>query len=387
MSSKYNKSVIITGAGGFLGKNIVDNFINREYHIVAIDINDTELKNIAAKGEKIETIKIDLLHDNLVPLFKRLIQECDEAYMIHLAGLFKFSASPEKLFLINVALTKNVMAAAYQVNNWRHIIHISTVSIYGTPYENRGSNPYTDLKPYKESEPQKPNSPYGITKFMGENFAWKYYKKGLPVTVFRPTLIYGPKNRYGLAIFFQIASICRNLFSGFLKYLLLSLLAIPCRGATYLHFVHVEDIIRACALILEKDEAIGEAYNIADLDPINSIDFFNLMMASEKMSFNWGVIPLSKFLIQRFDKIFNKYISKLVAMILSFLFKLYGLYMDYEFTKIPVNISKEWFTYFQSNYIWDTKKLQKLGFKYKYPKFREGIIKNVIWYKKQNWIP
>ncbi|MGV9199606.1 MAG: NAD-dependent epimerase/dehydratase family protein [Promethearchaeia archaeon] len=388
MNKKYKKSVIITGAGGFLGKNIINEFLDRDFHIVALDINEEELQKIAAKdGGKIEIIKIDLLRDDLVPLFSRLVEDCEEAYMIHLAGLFKFSAPSKTLFQINVALTKNVLSAAAKVNHWNHIIHISTVSTYGTPCENRNSNPYSDLIPYKEHEPQNPNSAYGVTKLMGEKYAWKYYEKGLPITVFRPTLIYGPENQYGLAIFFQIASICRNLFSGFLKYLLLSLLAIPCKGGTYSHFVHVEDIARACTLILQKDESIGESYNIADQEPINSLDFFNLMMRCEKLSFNWTIIPLSKFLIQRFDKIFTKQISNLVGVILSFLFKLYGLCMGYNYEKIPVNLSREWFSYFQSNYIWDIQKLQNLGFEYKYPEFKKGVIKNVLWYKKHNWLP
>jgi nucleoside-diphosphate-sugar epimerase len=387
MNKKYEKSVIITGAGGFLGKNIIKKFSERDYHIIALDINQNELEKIKKRDKKVETIHIDLLNGDLVPIFSRIIQECKEAYMIHLAGLFRFDAPTEQLFLINVALTHHVLDAALKVSNWKHIIHISTVSTYGIPYKNRHSNPYSDLKPYQENEKQKPDSTYGLTKYKGEQYAWESYKSGLPITILRPTLIYGPENQYGLAIFFQIASICKNLFSGFLKYLLLSLLAIPCRGGTFSHFVHVEDIARACALILEKNETVGEAYNIADQDPIDSVDFFNLMMHSERISFHWAFIPLSKFLISRFDKIFNRQISELVGKVLTFLFKLYGLCMHYECEKIPVKISKEWFAYFQSNYIWDIRKLLNLGFKHKHPKFHEGAVENVIWYKKHHWIP
>ncbi|MGQ4874538.1 MAG: NAD-dependent epimerase/dehydratase family protein [Promethearchaeia archaeon] len=387
MSKKYKKSVLITGAAGFVGKHMVKEFLSKGYHVIACDINEEELKKVDSYNGDLEVIKIDMLKEDLIPLFKKVINECEEAYMINLAGLFKFDAPSMPLFLINAKLTKNVMAAALKVGGWKHIIHISTVGTYGTPAKNRKSSPWKDMKPYREDEPQIPDNTYGLTKYMGEKCAWRYYKRGLPISVVRPSLIYGPENRYGIGLFLQLASYCRNLMKGPLKYIILSLIAIPCRGGTYAHFVHVEDICRACSLILSRDDTIGEAYTIGDLHPLNTMVFFDLMLHCERIKMPWRFVPLSRFLIKHYDLIFNRYVTRILEKILKFCFMIYGWHMKYNPEEIPLEISKEWLGYFKSNFIWDISKLKKLGFKHKYPHMKKGVIENVIWYKKKRWLP
>ena len=60
--------------------------------------------------------------------------------------------------------------------------------------------------------------------------------------------------------------------------------------------------------------------------------------------------------------------------------------MKYDPTNIDLEISNDWLGYFQSNYIWDVRKLMKLGFKQKWS-LRKGILANLIWYKKNGWLP
>lgn len=390
-SVKYKKSVLLTGAAGFVGKAMTKVFLDEGYHVIATDINEQELKKLEAFGGDLEVVKIDMVKEDIVPLFKRVVEECEEAYMVNIAGLFKFDAPAMALFNINVRLTKNVLDAALKVGKWKHIIQISTVGTYGTPAKNRKFKnkkaSYQDLKPYREDEPQIPDNTYGVTKYMGENCAWRYYKRGLPISVVRPSLIYGPENRYGMGLFLHLASYAGNLMTGALKYILMFPVGIPCRGGTWAHFVHVDDIGRACALILSKKEAIGEAYTVADKHPLNTIAFFNLMHHCERVSINWKIIPLSRLVIKNYSKLFNKYVTKLLEKVLSFCFKIYGWRMKYDPTQISLEISKDWIGYFQSNYIWDISKLMALGFDHKYPKLRKGLIENVIWYKKNKWLP
>ena len=381
------KSVILTGAAGFVGKNMTKEFLSQGYHVVALDVNSDELKKLEALEGSLELIQIDMLKENLIPLFETVVNESEEAYMCNIAGLFKFDAPVMPLFLINTRLTKNVLCAAHQVGGWKHIIHFSTVGTYGTPAKNRNTSCYLDLEPYKECDPQIPDNTYGVSKFMGEKCAWRYYERGLPLTVVRPSLIYGPENRYGMGLFFQLASFCRNLLKGPLKYVILLPLALPCRGGTFAHFIHVDDISRACAHIFTKSEAIGEAYTLGDDNPLNTVAFFNLMLHCERIKFNWLLVPLSRFLIKNYDKVFNKFVTKLLEKLLTFLFKIYGWHMEYRPEEIPLEISKDWIGYFQSNYIWDISKLKALGFKHKYPSLREGVIENVIWYKRHRWLP
>ncbi len=387
MVKKFKRSVLLTGAAGFLGKSMVKVYLAEGYHVIATDINEAEMKKLEPLGGDLELVKIDMLKEDLVPLFKRVVEEAEEPYIVNIAGLFKFDAPAMSLFLINVRLTKNVMDAALKVGGWKHIVHISTVGTYGTPANNRKTSWYLDYEPYKENEPQIPDNTYGVTKYMGENCAWRYYRRGLPISIVRPSLIYGPENRYGMGLFLHLASYTRNIMRGPMKYIMMLPMAIPCRTPTYASFVHVEDISRASALILSKPESIGEAYTVATPKAMDTISFFTLMHHCERVKIDWRLVPFSKFLIQHYDSIFTAQTTKLFERIFRVLFKMYEWHMHYDSSQIPLEISKDWLGYFKSNYIWDTSKLKALGFQWKYPNLKRGVIENVIWYKKNKWLP
>jgi len=378
MSNK--KTVILTGAAGFVGKSMTKLFIEKGYHVIGLDINEEELKKVEALGA--EAIKIDMMKDDLVPIFKR----AENGYLVHIAGLFKFDAPPLPLFNINVKMTKIVFEAAMKVK-WKHIVHISTVGSYGTPAKNRKSSPWNDLKPYTEDEPKIPDNTYSITKFMGEKIAWKYHEKGLPITIVRPSLIYGPENRYGMGLFFQFASYSKNIMKGFMKYILIGPLAILGKGRTFSTFVHVDDISGATHHLIERDETIGEAYTVGHEKPVSTIEFFDMIFSFERLKINWKIIPLSRFVIKHYKKLMNNYVTRILEKVLSVFFDIYGDHMNYNNNEIPIEVSSDWIGYFQSNYIWDISKLIATGYKLKHPDMRKAMLENLIWYKKNNWIP
>lgn len=378
MSNK--KTVILTGAAGFVGKSMTRIFLEKGYHVIGLDINEEELKKVEALGA--EAIKIDMMKDDLVPIFKR----AENGYLVHIAGLFKFDAPPLPLFNINVKMTKIVMEAAMQVK-WKHIVHISTVGCYGTPAKNRKSSPFKDMKPYCEEDPKNPDNTYSITKHMGEKVAWRYHEKGLPITIVRPSLIYGPENRYGMGLFFQFASYCKNIMKGPMKYILLAPLAILGKGNVFCTFVHVDDISGATHHLIEKDDTIGEAYTVGHEKPVGTIEFFDMILGFERLSLNWKLIPLSKFVIKRYKKIMNNYVTVLLEKLLTMFFNIYGDHMNYNNQEIPIEVSSDWIGYFQSNYIWDISKLMATGYKLRYPDMKRAMLENLIWYKKHNWIP
>ena len=102
MSGGNKGIVILTGAGGFVGINMTKVMIDEGFRVIGLDINDFGLKIIEEMGA--EAIKIDMLKEDLVPIFQRAEKESNgNLYMVHIAGLFKFDAPAEALFKIRIS--------------------------------------------------------------------------------------------------------------------------------------------------------------------------------------------------------------------------------------------------------------------------------------------
>lgn len=367
--SKGNKgTVIVTGAGGFVGKNMIKILQDEGFHVIGLDINEAEIEKCKKLGA--EMYKCDLVKDDLVPIFKK------GDYLIHVAALFKFKSPPELFQLLNVDLVRIVMEAAKQAN-FKHIIHVSSVATFGLP----------EKLPARELDVQNPDNLYGRTKLMGEKVAIEYMKQGLPISIVRPSLMYGEENRYGFALFFNMAAFSKYFLKSPLNLILLFPLAIVFRGGNFAHFLHVEDLCGASSFIMQRDDAIGEIYNVADDQPVNTIALFNLFMKYERVKFRWRLIPPAKLLRKNFSKLFSDPTTALLERLLKPAWALHGWHMKYKYKEIPVEISKDWLEYFTGDFIWSNKKLKKLGYKLKHPKITRGILENLIWYKKNKWLP
>ncbi|MHA1294340.1 MAG: NAD-dependent epimerase/dehydratase family protein [Promethearchaeota archaeon] len=353
-------TVIITGAGGFAGLNISRYFVQQGYKVVGLDINEDSLKKIKECGA--EELKCDLLKDDLVPIFK------NADYLIHIAGLFRFDAPTKKLYLINTKLVDKVMKAASKVD-FKHIIHLSTTATYGV----------SKKLPVTEDFPQKPIDTYGKTKFLGEKIAWEYYRENnLPITVIRPTLIYGPENPYGMGIFIAFASLLKDglRLKKFISF----------KGGSYIHLVHVKDIARICEFLLNRKDTIGQAYNAADDTPMRVGTFIETMSSIFEDLDVLSFIPHSKFLLKFLIKIFRTRASHIMNRILDKTWKIFARKAGFNPNKFYLSLSPEWLGYFVTDFMYSNKKLHDLGFKFKYPHPKKGILENIIWYKKNNWI-
>src|SRR5207249_9280876 len=106
----------------------------------------------------------------------------------------------------------------------RRIVHVGTTGVYGV----------TGEVPATEDAPLAPTNPYEATKLEGELLALSaYQEQGLPVTVVRPGLVYGPGDLHLLGFF---ASIQRGLFR------------VIDGGKALLHPVYIDDMTRAFQL-------------------------------------------------------------------------------------------------------------------------------------------
>lgn len=164
------KKVLITGAGGFVGKYLIKEFKDNGYTAIACDIKKTE--NI---DNDIPYFDMDILDKERI---QSVFSEVKPDYIINLAAISSVGLSwkiPEKTMEVNIIGTINILDAV------RKVIPNAKVMLIGSSEE------YVQKQePLKETDLLDGNNPYGISKIAAENIAKMYAKSyGLNVVCTR----------------------------------------------------------------------------------------------------------------------------------------------------------------------------------------------------------
>ena len=114
----------------------------------------------------------------------------------HLVGRLYHPSVPTELYRqTHVEGTRILLNACKGQSQLQRIVHCSTTGVLGV----------TGKKPAAEDAPFAPTNPYEATKLEGELLALRAYKEyGLPVSVIRPGLVYGPGDLHLLGFFSSI---------------------------------------------------------------------------------------------------------------------------------------------------------------------------------------
>tara|TARA_Y100001970_G_C14259157_1_gene878208 strand:+ start:9012 stop:10010 length:999 start_codon:yes stop_codon:yes gene_type:complete len=176
--------ILVTGGAGFIGSNLVDFLISKNHEVIVIDNLSTGRKeNISHIIDKIEFINQDISQKGD---WLKNIKGIE--YVIHLAALADIVPSienPQKYYESNVTGTINILELAKN-NNIKKIIYSASSSCYGLP----------DSFPTKETAEIRPQYPYALTKYLGEQLLmhWSLVYK-LPSISLRFFNVYGTRSR------------------------------------------------------------------------------------------------------------------------------------------------------------------------------------------------
>lgn len=224
--------VFLTGANGFVGSNLTRDLIGRGYHVRALIRPRADRTRL--DGLDVEWVEGDL--DN----HKALVQGVHGAqFVIHNAG--RVRAPDEAAYhhancVGTIKLLDAVEEAAPQIQRF---VYVSSQAAAG---------PSTDDGPKTEDDPNVPHTPYGRSKLEGENAVMSRAGR-LPVVTIRPPAVYGPEDTAILAMFQTVKWHLKPLFG-----------ATPQR----ISIVHVTDLVQGVTLALEKDEADGHIFFVAE---------------------------------------------------------------------------------------------------------------------------
>ncbi|MCP4357040.1 MAG: NAD-dependent epimerase/dehydratase family protein [Chloroflexi bacterium] len=180
--------VLITGATGFLGHNLVPQLIQAGHQVRALVRPTSDTRFLQQLG--VDLAYTDDITDGYAAL--QAVHDCDQ--VIHAAGLFRFWGDAHLFWQTNVGGTTTVLKAAL-TENVKRFIYISTIAVVGhTPSKRR----------IDENTVCRPQEPYQLSKFEAETRALAYHNEGLPVIVLRPGAFYGPWGRYAFnRLFFE----------------------------------------------------------------------------------------------------------------------------------------------------------------------------------------
>lgn len=175
--------ILVTGGAGFIGSHIVDAYVEAGHDVFVIDSLWSEgggrRENVNPKARLYE---VDIRSPEAVEI---ILRERPEV-MNHHAAQHSVKISTDSPILdadVNVKGLLNLLDVCVEAKT-RKVIFAGSGASYGT---------VQDL-PINELTPQRPESPYGITKMVTEHYL-RYYQQavGLDYTIFRYGNVYGPR--------------------------------------------------------------------------------------------------------------------------------------------------------------------------------------------------
>jgi len=245
MPSDGKAKAVVTGGAGFIGSHLVDRLLYDGHDVVVLDNFSTgRSQNLAHLRDnvRLEVHQLDVAdYQAIQPIFSGV------EWVFHLAALADIVPSiqrPLDYYHANIAGTAAVVEAA-RLAGVQRFVYAASSSCYGIP----------DVSPTPETAEIRPQYPYALTKYLGEQIAlhWAHVYK-LPVVSLRLFNVYGPRSRtsgtYG-AVFgvFLAQKLAGRPYT------------VVGNGTQTRDFTFVSDVVEAFLRAADSD-IVGEVFNI-----------------------------------------------------------------------------------------------------------------------------
>ena len=283
------KTILVTGAAGFIGSNLVK-MIYRRYEnpiVVAID-NMNDYYDVRLKEERLKQLQefpnFTFIKGNIADkaLIDQTFQQWKPQIVVNLAaqaGVRYSITNPDAYIESNLIGFYNILEACRH-NPVEHLVYASSSSVYGS----NKKIPYST-----DDKVDNPVSLYAATKKSNELMAHAYSKLyNIPSTGLRFFTVYGPAGRPDMAYFGFTNKLVKGDKIQIFNY-----------GNCKRDFTYVDDIVEGVYRVMMKapEKQVGEdglpippyaVYNIGNNQPENLLDFVTIL---QEELIRAGVLP------------------------------------------------------------------------------------------------
>jgi nucleoside-diphosphate-sugar epimerase len=235
------EKILITGVTGFIGGRLAEVTCER-------GIPTAGLVRTWFRAARLARLPVELMYGDLLDLdsLRRAMNGCDVIFHCAVDNRARGDAHRRA----SIEGTANVMRAALETGVKR-VVHLSSTAVFGYDPDPDAA---TEDAPYRYS-----GDNYCDGKIHAEKVALRYQReRGLPVTVLRPTIVYGP--------FDNLARHMVNLIRQRRMVLINS-------GAGLCNLLYVDNLIDAMLLAATHDCAVGHVFHISDAAPVTWRNF------------------------------------------------------------------------------------------------------------------
>ncbi|MCI6089640.1 MAG: GDP-mannose 4,6-dehydratase [Solobacterium sp.] len=284
------KTILITGAAGFIGSNLVKELFNTvdDIKIIGID-NMNDYYDVSIKEYRLE--EINKLNKNFIFIkgdisdkdtIDNLFNEYKPRVVVNLAaqaGVRYSITNPDAYIKSNLIGFYNILESCRH-NEVEHLVYASSSSVYGS----NKKVPYST-----DDKVDNPVSLYAATKKSNELMAHAYSKLyNIPSTGLRFFTVYGPAGRPDMAYFGFTNKLLKGETIEIFNY-----------GNCKRDFTYIDDIVEGVKRVMQgaPDKKLGEdglpippyaVYNIGNQNPENLLDFVNIL---QQELIDAGVLP------------------------------------------------------------------------------------------------
>ncbi len=230
------KRVFLTGATGFIGGRLAEVAFHR-------GIPTTALIRSWASASRLARLPIGMAKGDILDLdsVREAMTGCDT--VIHCAVDNRVGGTVHRE--TSAIGTRNVMQAALELGVGR-VVHLSSVGVYSY---RPAADAATEAGTYGA-----PSDDYCQGKIQAEEEALSFLREhGLPVTILRPTVVYGP---FGVETVETVQALRKKT------------MVLVNGGTGVCNTLHVDNLVDAALLAAEHPGAVGEIFHISDAEPV-----------------------------------------------------------------------------------------------------------------------